>query len=325
MADATEVNESAGIAAPRRRLAVLGSPIAHSLSPVLHTAAYRVLGLNWEYTAVQIGEGELDRFLDGLTPEWLGLSLTMPLKHDVQPRLDNLDRVATLTGAVNTVRFGDEPHGEGEDSAAVAAPRPFSGYNTDVPGLVRALAEAGIDRATHVTLLGAGATAASALVTAAELGAETVQIIARTPGRADPLLDLGRTLGLVVTASGLPAMAAADRVTDLVISTMPGDAALTHEFPAALRADTPLFDVGYAPWPTALARSWAAAGGRALSGRTMLLHQAVVQIRIFLANDPFLPLPDEEAVLEAMRAALDAADVPVDRDGGTAPGRAVEG
>ena len=322
MADPTE---SAVGDAPLRRLAVLGSPIAHSLSPALHTAAYRVLGLNWEYTAVQVGEGELDGFLDGLTPQWLGLSLTMPLKHEIQPRLDTLDRVATLTGAVNTVRFGDVPAGEGDDSGVATAPRPFSGYNTDVPGLVRALAEAGIERATHVTLLGAGATAASALVAAAELGAETVQIIARTTGRAEPLQDLGRRLGLVVTVSGLPDMAAADRVSDLVISTMPGDAVLRHEFPAALRANTLLFDVGYAPWPTALARSWVAAGGRALSGRTMLLHQAVVQIRIFLANDPFLPLPDEQAVLEAMRAALDAADAPVDPAGGTAPGRAMEG
>ncbi|TFC04326.1 shikimate dehydrogenase [Cryobacterium adonitolivorans] len=320
MADPTD---AAGRAAPRRRLAVLGSPIAHSLSPALHAAAYRVLGLNWEYTAVQIGEGELDGFLDALTPEWLGLSLTMPLKHEVQPRLDDLDRVATLTGAVNTVRFGHAAAGEGDGTGA--ARRPFSGYNTDVPGLVRALAEAGMDRAAHVTLLGAGATAASALAAAAELGAETVDIIARTPSRADPLLDLGRKLGLVVTVSGLPTMAATDRVTDLVISTMPGDAALEHEFPATLRATTLLFDVGYAPWPTALAHSWAVAGGSALSGRTMLLHQAVVQIRIFLANDPFLPLPGEDAVLEAMRAVLPAATAPVDAAGGTAPGRAVEG
>ena len=306
MADPTEALD---MSSPRRRLAVLGSPIAHSLSPALHAAAYRVLGLDWEYTAVQVGEGELDAFLDGLGPEWLGLSLTMPLKHKIRPRLADLDRVATLTGAVNTVRFIDAP----------AASRPLVGYNTDVPGLVRALAEVGIDRAAHVTLLGAGATAASALVAAAELGAETVDIITRTVARADPLVELGRQLGLVVTVSGLTAAAATDRVSDLVISTMPGDAALPHEFPAALRAKTLLFDVGYAPWPTALATSWNAAGGSARSGLTMLLHQALVQIRIFVANDPFLPLPDEEAVLAAMRAALP------DPAGGTAPGRAVEG
>ena len=303
MADSTHAS------APRRRLAVLGSPIAHSLSPRLHTAAYRVLGLDWEYTAVEVAEGELNAFLDALSPEWLGLSLTMPLKHEIQPRLNDLDRVATLTGAVNTVRFGDAPAAGG---SAPTASRPLSGFNTDVPGLVRALAEAGIDRATHVTLLGAGATAASALVAAADLGAETVDIIARTPERADPLVDLGRRLGLVVTVSGLTAMAEADRISDLVISTLPGDAVLPEEFPETLRATTLLFDVGYAPWPTALARSWAAVGGTSRSGRTMLLHQALVQIRIFLSNDPFQPLPDEDAVLEAMRAAL-------------GDGRAVEG
>ena len=315
MADSTEASDrpeapEAPVAPlPRRRLAVLGSPIGHSLSPVLHRAAYRVLGLDWEYTAVEVGEGELDAFLDTLTPDWLGLSLTMPLKHEIQPRLTDLDRVATLTQAVNTVRFGDA---DASDGSEPVAERPLSGFNTDVPGLVRALAEAGIDRAAHVTLLGAGATAASALVAAADLGAETVDVIARTPERADPLVDLGRRLGLVVTVSALPAMAAADRISDLVISTLPGDAVLPDEFPRTLRATTLLFDVGYAPWPTALARSWAAAGGTSRSGRSMLLHQALVQIRIFLSNDPFQPLPDEDAVLEAMRAAL-------------GDGRAVEG
>ncbi|MCU1446571.1 shikimate dehydrogenase [Cryobacterium sp.] len=297
----------------RRRLAVLGSPIAHSLSPALHTAAYRALGLPWQYTATRVDAGELAGFIDGLTPEWLGLSLTMPLKHSVQSRLNDLDRVATLTGAVNTVRIENWP----ADGSTPAR----TGYNTDVPGLVRALAEAGIDRAVRVTLLGAGATAASALVAAAELGAETVDIIARTPTRADTLVDLGRRLGLVVTVSGLSAVADAARVSDLVISTLPGDARLAAEFPAALRANTLLFDVGYAPWPTALAGSWAAAGGRANSGLTMLLHQALIQVRIFVGNDPFLPLPDEDQVLLAMRAALPADG----RTGADSAGHPVEG
>jgi shikimate dehydrogenase len=303
MADLTPAADATGGAVPERRLAVLGSPIAHSLSPALHSAAYRALGLAWHYDAHRVNADDLDTFLDNLTPEWLGLSLTMPLKHRVQARLSDLDRVATLTGAVNTVRIGpartDSPAGE----AAHPAPT-LTGYNTDVPGLVRALAEAGVDRAVRVTLLGAGATTASALVAAAELGAETVDIITRTPARAEPLLELGHRLGLVVTVSDLSAIENPDRLSDLVISTLPGDAELPAEFPALLRADTLLFDVGYAPWPTALASSWAAAGGRTASGLTMLLHQALIQVRIFVGNDPFLPLPDEETVLHAMRAAL---------------------
>lgn len=330
----------------RRRLAVLGSPIAHSLSPALHTAAYRALGLDWEYTAVDVAEDHLDAFLDGLTPDWLGLSLTMPLKHAIQPRLSDIDRVGALTGAVNTVRFGETPAmtpatpaagtpTAGTPTAGTVPQRTLTGYNTDVPGLVRALAEAGVERATHVTVLGAGATAASALTAAADLGAESVEIIARTPERAAPLVDLGRQLGLVVTTADLGTVAATGRTSDLVISTMPGDAELPLQFPPEFRARTPLFDVGYAPWPTALARSWAAAGGRADSGVTMLLHQALVQIRIFVGNDPFLPLPEEDAVLQAMRSALPRTsssaptDTPPDSlpdtPPGAAPGRAVEG
>jgi shikimate dehydrogenase len=296
MADHTGERTDLTSPSERRRLAVLGSPIAHSLSPALHQAAYRALGLDWEYTAAEVREAELDAFLDGLDPVWLGLSLTMPLKQEIRHRLTDVDRIAALTGAVNTVRFGALP----------GQARTLSGYNTDVPGLVRALAEAGVDRANRVTLLGAGATAASALVAAAELGAEFVDVIARTPGRADPLAQLGRDLGLVVTVAGLDGVGA-DRESDLVISTLPGGTTLPTEFPASLRAGTLLFDVGYAPWPSALAASWAAAGGVAHSGLSMLLHQALIQVRIFVGNDPFQPLPDEETVLNAMRAALPAA------------------
>jgi len=305
MADHTGTDPDLPSPSGRRRLAVLGSPIGHSLSPALHRAAYRALGLDWEYSAVGVGAGELDTFLDGLGPDWLGLSLTMPLKHEIQHRLTDLDRVAALTGAVNTVRLSDTP-GQGHT---------LSGYNTDVPGLVRALAEAGVDRASRVTLLGAGATAASALVAAAELGAEFVDVIARSPGKAETLETLGRGLGLVVTVTGLDTIDAADRESDLVISTLPGGTALPTEFPARLRASIPLFDVGYAPWPSALASSWAAAGGTAHSGLSMLLHQALIQVRIFVGDDPFQPLPEEATVLNAMRAALPARP----------PGPAVEG
>jgi shikimate dehydrogenase len=288
-----------------RRLAVLGSPIAHSLSPALHNAAYRELGLPWQYDAHRVDADELSDFLAGLTPEWLGLSLTMPLKDRIQPRLGDVDRVAELTGSVNTVRIGDAP--------ADRSPSALTGYNTDVPGLVRALAEAGVERAVHVSLLGAGATAASALVAAAELGAETVEILARRPARAGALVDLGHRLGLVVSAHDLAAAGDPGRTSDLVISTLPGDAILPTEFPALLRSETLLFDVGYAPWPTALAASWAGVGGRVSSGRSMLLHQALIQVRIFVGNDPFLPLPDEEQVLQAMRDALPA-ETPVPAD-----------
>lgn len=284
---------------PPQRLAVLGSPITHSRSPALHRAAYRVLDLDWRYDAIEVRAAELASFIAGLGPEWRGLSLTMPLKHDVIPLLTELDRVAAATNAANTVLFG-----------RTAERRTLTGFNTDVTGLVRALADAGVARATHVTLLGAGATAGSALVAAAELGAESVEVIVRTPAKAQALVDLGHSIGLIVSVAPLSSLGRPERQTDLVISTLPGGPVLAAEFPAELRRRAVLFDVSYSPWPSALARSWAAAGGTAHSGLGMLLHQALIQIRVFLSGDPFEPLPDEEAVLLAMRGAL--AEEPVE-------------
>lgn len=278
-----------------RELAVLGSPIEHSLSPALHTAAYRALGLDWTYSRREVKPGELADFIATRGPEWRGLSLTMPLKHEVLPLVTDLDRVAQLTGAANTVLLS---HDGGRPT--------LSGFNTDVVGIVRALAENGTTSASHVRILGGGATASSALMAAAELGAETVDILVRTQSKAAPLVALGRTLGVVVTVSDLADAASSDaQASELVISTLPGGTELDVSLPENLRRSALLFDVGYSPWPSALARSWLDVSGAVVSGLPMLLHQALVQVRIFVAGDPFEPLPDEDAVLAAMRATLD--------------------
>ncbi len=276
-----------------RSLAVLGSPIEHSLSPALHAAAYGVLRLDWVYSRQEVGPGELAGFVSGLGPEWRGLSLTMPLKQEVLPLVDDLDRIAELTGAANTILFTHNERG-----------RTLSGFNTDVAGIVRALAENGIAAAAHVTVLGGGATAASALVAAAELGAESVDVLVRTPTKAAPLVALGRSVGVVVGVSGLPALASDDLRSDLVMSTLPGGADLGVDVSRELLRTAPLFDVAYSPWPSAIAKSWLDESGTVVSGLPMLLHQALMQVRIFVTGDPFEPLPDEEAVLDAMRAAL---------------------
>jgi shikimate dehydrogenase len=287
------------------RLAVLGSPISHSQSPALHTAAYRVLGLDWTYEARDVGATELVGFIASLDSSWRGLSLTMPLKQAVLPLVSDLDRVAALTNAANTVLFRG-------GSAGTDAGRSLSGFNTDVAGLVRALAEVRVTGVTHATILGAGATASSALAAAAELGAEGVEVVLRTRAKAAHLVELGRTLGLVVTVAGFDSLGA-DRPSELVFSTLPGGTDLanvipggTVDVPEAVRRRAILFDVSYAPWPSALARSWMDAGGQVLSGLAMLLHQALVQVRIFVSGDPFEPLPREDEVLEAMRAAVTA-------------------
>src|SRR3954454_20470021 len=144
---------AAAKSAEHRRLAVLGSPIGHSKSPALHAAAYAVLGLPWEYTAIEVAEGGLGAFLSTLDESWRGLSLTMPLKREILPLLTESSAVVETIGAANTVVI--------ESSAEGSALR---GYNTDVGGILGALADHGVDRITSAHLIGTGATAATALV-----------------------------------------------------------------------------------------------------------------------------------------------------------------
>ena len=271
-----------------RRLAVLGSPIAHSKSPALHRAAYRRLGLDWEYTAIELRGHGLAEFMGGLDASWRGLSLTMPLKHDVLPLLDDLDEIATTTGAVNTVLLDDGRR---------------RGFNTDVGGIVRTLREAGVGGVHHGLILGGGATAGSALVAMSQLGAARVRVLVRRAGAADELAALGRRLGVRVEEGHLDELGRVDDA-DLVVSTVPGGIDLGVEPSAALAQRAHLLDVAYDPWPSPLGSSWVAAGGSLVHGLGMLLHQALLQVRIFVTGDPDTELPDEGAVLAVMRDSL---------------------
>ena len=273
---------------PRARLAVLGSPIGHSQSPALHRAAYARLGLDWEYTAVEMDGRHLGGFIDGLDASWRGLSLTMPLKQDVLPMLDDIDELAGFTGAANTVLF---------DGAS------RRGFNTDIGGIVRTLAESDVHRVGRGAIVGAGATALSALVAMSQLGAHDVRVLVRRPGASQPIAELGRGLELVVDEAPLEALADIDDA-DLVISTLPGTADLDVVPNRDLVSAAPLLDVAYDPWPTAHGASWLEGGGRVVHGLGMLLHQALLQVRIFVNGDPSIPLDDDDGVLAVMRDAL---------------------
>ncbi len=164
------------------KAAVLGQPVAHSLSPVLHRAAYDALGFaDWSYELVECDEAGLPAFVASRGAEWAGLSLTMPLKRAVLPLLDHVDHLASATGGANTVVF--RPEGR-------------YGYNTDVQGIVDALAEAGAPAPGSVTIVGAGATACSALAAVGELGAAGADVVLRDPSRAVGLLATAERLGL---------------------------------------------------------------------------------------------------------------------------------
>ncbi|WP_290808935.1 shikimate dehydrogenase [Herbiconiux sp.] len=278
-----------------RQLGVLGSPIAHSRSPLLHRTAYAALGLTWEYDAYDVPADALDAFVAGLGPEWRGLSLTMPLKETVIPLLDSMDAVARATGAVNTVLVTFSEEG-----------RRLDGFNTDVFGIREALRRAGVESSMHAVVIGGGATARSAVAAVAQLGAEHVDIVLRSPEKAGDVVETARASGLstsVVALHDRSAVAALE--PDLTISTLPGGVGAGETVEGlALTRSSALLDVAYHPWPSELATVWEASGGEAVPGLAMLAHQAIAQIRIFTGGDPLLPLPNEEALTASLLKAL---------------------
>jgi shikimate dehydrogenase len=274
---------------------VLGSPVAHSLSPVLHAAGYRELGLTgWTYEAIECDEHGLAAFLASLGPDWAGLSLTMPLKRVVLPLLDEAEQLATDVGAANTVLLRDGRR---------------LGYNTDIPGMVTALRQAGVTTGRDAVILGGGATACSALAAVRELGATTVAVAVRSRARAEPVRVVARRLGLDVRLMDLHAEAGlADPDSAraaagpgqsrwrLLISTIPAAsaAAVASQIEGGVvRADA-VFDVGYDPWPTALAQAARSAGVVVISGYELLVNQAAGQFELMTGR---------AAPVAAMRAA----------------------
>lgn len=269
------------------RLQVWGDPISHSRSPQLHAAAYAALGLDWRYDRRRVDEASFAAALAGLDGSYRGLSLTMPLKGVAHAAARTLDRRAELTGAVNTLLLtAGGPHG----------------YNTDVGGIVRDLAEQGVPAVSEARIVGAGATATSALVALAEIGTEHVRVCARRPEAADALARLGEAIAVEVVVEPLEAASMAP--VPLTVSALPGGAAVgagTADRLAA--AGGLLYDVVYGHWPTDLGRTWQRAGLPAVAGAGMLLHQALLQVRVFVQGDPASPLPHEDDVLQAMRDA----------------------
>lgn len=264
------------------RCAVLGSPVAHSLSPALHTAAYAALGLsNWRYDTCEVDQAGLAGFLAGCGEGWRGLSLTMPLKVAVLG-LGTPSPVAAQIGVANTLLF--EPDGWRLD-------------NTDVTGVLEAVRRAGLAHLERVTLLGAGATARSVLAALAQLGGPTVTVLARDLSRAAGLVALGAAFGLTVK---LQAWSADPPAGDLLVSTV--IAAATADRAELLAACAPVvFDVVYDPWPTPLARAAAAGGATVVSGLDLLVGQARGQVALMTGR----PVP-AEVLYAAGRAELAA-------------------
>jgi shikimate dehydrogenase len=263
---------------------VLGRPIGHSLSPLLHRAAYDAWGLDWTYEAVEVDQRGLAGFLAGLDATWRGLSLTMPLKRIVVPLLDDLDEQAARSGAVNTV---------------VLEPDRRTGHNTDIPGAATAVRERWAGPVERAVVVGGGATAASVLLALADLGCRRATLLVRDPARAadtvavvarhptPPAVDVG-----VLGSGSVPA--------DILVSTVP--AAAQDAVVTGLAADVDVvFEVVYDRWPTPLMRRATGAGQPLVSGLDLLVHQAVLQLEL-MTGRPGAPLTAMRAVGERVLA-----------------------
>ncbi len=254
-----------------KQAAVLGHPISHSKSPVLHRAAYQLLGAPISYSAIDMEPGQATAHARSLRDgNWAGCSVTMPLKDAFVPHMDELSARVQRLGALNTI--------------VVREDGTLYGENTDIDGLVQALADFGLTGSTQAMILGSGNTALAAIEAAAELGVKELTLIVRSASRATDAVQLAKALGLQTSVREISsidtAMASTLGAMPLVFSTLPPRAADAWVEKIGAGSGI-LLDVAYDPWPSALAQAW---GGTVISGLHMLVHQAVEQVRLFASG-----------------------------------------
>lgn len=332
------IPDSFGAPTCANQCAVLGKPIAHSLSPVLHQAAYRALGLeqSWSYHRYEVGEDALAGFLGSLDDSWRGLSLTMPLKRTIQPYGVPSNTWATTLHVANTVVFDWDTPAHSDPARKAELPL-MRLYNTDVDGIDLAVRHAWRSQGTYprasgdisALVIGNGNTAMSAIAALAQLrtpqdvSVDGITVAARHPERNRDIVALHEH----PDSAGMPGMpriddiisleAAAGRIQDyqIIISTLPAHAAdgLAYQLVASdLHVEGTLLDVAYDPHPSELNHAWSQAGGISIGGEEMLLYQAIGQVclmtgrgaQAWTAGKP-VDMDEVDGTLEdAMREAL---------------------
>ena len=273
--------------------AVIGSPIAHSLSPVIHRAAWEQLGIDgWEYRRAEVTEESLPTFIGQLDESFCGLSVTMPCKQAVMPLLDAIDPLASAVGAVNTV---------------VPSAGMLAGFNTDVTGIAsairRACSRSGVPVPSSALVLGARATASSALAGLGELGITTTTVAARRFGGPGSVISAASRLGVSVEQvmwSDVSAVASAAACADVLISTLPAGVADPIASCLAPREGQILLDVIYSPRDTALRTTFEKAGGVVAEGTDMLVYQGAAQVQLMTGRSP-----DPAVMRHALEAELE--------------------
>lgn len=280
----------------RRAAAVLGHPVGHSLSPSLHAAAYRVMGVEWDYTRWDVETEQWGRFWSERAAEghWRGFSVTMPLKSLAAAQADERTALVEVLGVANTLVFRD-------DGSVVAD-------NTDVTGIMAAVTAAReIPVQPRGAILGGGGTATAAVAALHALGAPSIDVFVRSLDRAGKVTDAAARLGVNVTVRAWDEAAASLSDYDAVVCTLPPHGAdeLAAEFATLdATANGVLLDAAYDPWPSAIARSWQDAGGAIAPGIDMLIFQAVDQVRWFALGRADRPVPREAEVTAAMCRAV---------------------
>lgn len=281
--------------------AVLGSPITHSKSPLMHHAAYQYLNLNITYDRKEISQQEAQNFFANIDKFWgtrarlAGFSVTMPLKSSFVQLMDSVSVRVEKLGVLNTIVFDENGNAYGD--------------NTDVDGVKNALYRAGfVASGTRgsMGILGAGGTATAAIAAAFELGLEGICFYVRDFSRAQHALSVAKQYHMVAEVKLLEAFPQDVHKHDAIVATLPAYAAdlLISSIPAGIELP-PLLDVIYDPWPTALASTWQKAGGEVASGLHMLLYQGVEQVRLFTSRlHPDHERIDWETVTSRMATSL---------------------
>lgn len=269
-----------------RRAGVVGSPITHSMSPVLHRAAYAALGLaDWTFDRAQVEAGGLSQHVGSLSEEWVGVAVTMPLKEEALALAVTRGDEAELAGAANTLTRGE--HGWRAD-------------NTDVAGLEMALREAGLGEVGSAVIVGSGATARSALLALSRFGVHAVTFLVRDEVRP-AAAALAERLGMTVSSRSYAQGPGAWGSPEVVISTVPSGATPPVDG-WRLPQGCVVLDVVYAGWPTPWAAQWQSEGVTVARGDRMLLHQAVAQVQLMTGRNAPVALMGQ-ALSTALRAA----------------------
>lgn len=247
----------------RIRAAVLGFPIKHSLSPVIHNAAYEYLGWNWEYQRHLVASGELSEFLASHEGQFRGLSLTMPLKEEAISLINRISDEGKSVNSINTIIFDELD---------------VQGHNTDIQGFKDALQHKNVSIPESAAVLGGGATARSAIA-ALDGQAKVISVYSRSPHRNSALVNSAKSSTVEIKPWSMVA-SACDH--ELIIATTPKGA--TDEIDPQ-RVSGTLFESLYDPWPTPLLRKWRERGGLGIDGLELLIWQALGQLEL-MAFDP---------------------------------------